>query len=297
MHTKRLPLVGVLVMVVAACSGGASPSASGGPGTSPPASPSPVVEGIAHPTGAKEVVLRYEEGGGFMMPAFIVTMAPIFTLYGDGTIVFRPQTDTFPEPVNGVTLDVPFKTGKLTEGQVQQLLEFAISEGGLGLAVKDQYDNPMVADAGTATFTLRADGQEKKVSIYALGMDDPQIPDRAIRAAFQRLAERLRAIDQGGAFPAAAYEPSGYRTFLMEGFAGQGGVAVSWPWPRIKASDFGMGGDEDAPAFPMRTMTPAEVEATGIEGASGGFNGLLVTGPDGKLYSFAARPLLPDETS
>jgi hypothetical protein len=297
MHTKRLPLVGVLAMVVAACSGASAPTSSGSPSASPASSPSPAVGEIDHPTGATDVVLRYEEGGGFLMPAFIVTMAPIFTLYGDGTIVFRPQTDTFPEPVNGVTREVPFKTGNITEAQIQQLLEFAISQGGLGLAVKDQYDNPMVADAGTATFTLRADGEEKKVSIYALGMDDPQVPDRAIRAAFQRLAERLRAIDQGGAFPAATYEPAGYRTFLMDGFAGDGVTAVSWPWPAIKTSDFFKGGDEDMPAFPMRTMTPAEIEATGVEDASGGFNGLLVTGPDGKLYSIAARPLLPDEES
>jgi hypothetical protein len=42
-------------------------------------------------------------------------------------------------------------------------------------------------------------------------------------------------------------------------------------------------------------MTPEEIEATGVTDAAGGFNGLLVTGPDGKLYSIAARPLLPDE--
>ena len=35
------------------------------------------------------MILRYEEGGGFMMAGFIATQAPIFTLYGDGTVIFR----------------------------------------------------------------------------------------------------------------------------------------------------------------------------------------------------------------
>ena len=49
----------------------------------------PAFGAIEHPTGPTDVVLRYEEGGGFVMPAFLATQAPHFTLYGDGTIVFR----------------------------------------------------------------------------------------------------------------------------------------------------------------------------------------------------------------
>ena len=38
-----------------------------------------------------------------------------------------------------------------------------------------EYDNPMVADAGTAIFTIRAGGLDKTVNVYALGLDDPNI--------------------------------------------------------------------------------------------------------------------------
>ena len=33
--------------------------------------------------------LRYEEGGGFMMAGFAATQIPHFTLYGDGTVIFK----------------------------------------------------------------------------------------------------------------------------------------------------------------------------------------------------------------
>jgi hypothetical protein len=300
MHKTRLPLVGAIVLLVAACTGtpAGNPGGSAPPAPSTPSSPSPEGGAIEHPTGAKDVILRYEEGGGFVMPAFLVTQAPIFTLYGDGTIVFRPQpADGGLAPEGGVIKEVPFRTARLSEDQIQLLLEFAISGGGLGLAVKDLYENPMIADAGTATFTIRAGGLDKQVGVYALGLDDPQVPDRALRVAFNRLAERLRTIDQGGSIPTEEYEPHAYRGVLLDGAGMQGPPPLAWPWPDIDISEFGMPGDEQGPVFPTRVMTPDEIAATGVTDGTGGFQGLLIDGPDGKLYAFAARPLLPDETS
>ena len=54
----------------------------------------------------------------------------------------------------------------------------------------------------------------------------------------------------------------------------------------------------DPNALPARrpaTLTAAEVEALGIDRSEGGFQGLTLTGPDGKFYSFSLRPLLPDD--
>jgi hypothetical protein len=44
-------------------------------------------------------------------------------------------------------------------------------------------------------------------------------------------------------------------------------------------------------------MTPAEIEELGIDGYEGGFQGMLMTGPDGKTYGFSLRPLLPEESA
>jgi hypothetical protein len=300
MPNHRLPLLALsTILLAAACSSGTvppsgSPSGSPSGGPSPTSAPTEDTGAIDHPTGAKDVILRYDEGPGFMMPAFVVSMVPPFTLYGDGTVVFRPSQDVLPEPVDGVIRNVPLRTARMSEDQIQQLLEFALSEGGLGVAVKDQYDNPMVADAGTAIFTIRAGDVDKTINVYALGQDAPEVPDREIRTKFMRLAERLQAIDQGGAIPTDVYAPQAYRGILMDG-AGMQGAAISWPWPNLKVSDFSMAGDEQGPAFPIRSLTPEEVSAIGVPDATGGFHSLLITGPDGKLYSFAARPLLPDE--
>ena len=43
-------------------------------------------------------------------------------------------------------------------------------------------------------------------------------------------------------------------------------------------------------------MTPEQVAQLGVTGYEGGFQNLVVTGPDGALYTLAVRPLLPGET-
>jgi hypothetical protein len=43
-------------------------------------------------------------------------------------------------------------------------------------------------------------------------------------------------------------------------------------------------------------MTPAEIDALGVTDYQGGFQGAILTGPDGKTYTFSLRPLLPDES-
>src|SRR6202008_3792792 len=44
---------------------------SGSPGSSAPPSAAPSIEGIDHPTGATDVVLQLEEGGGFVPIDFL----------------------------------------------------------------------------------------------------------------------------------------------------------------------------------------------------------------------------------
>jgi hypothetical protein len=253
------------------------------------------VAGLEHPTGKTDIVLRYEEGGGFVMPAFLASRTPIFTLYGDGTIVFQQYTEEAPPTLaNGAMGSFPLHIAKLTEEQMQEVLTFALTDGGLGIA-RAKYDNQMVADAGTASFTINAGGVDKTVEVYALGMDvDPNQPDALARMAFSKLADRLRDFDQKGAIPTDVYVPTSFRGTLIEG--GMGGAAIAWPWKDLKVTDF-VAPPADQGGFPKHTLTPGQVTALGIkaEDAAGGLQGINVQGPDGKLYSLAIRPLLPDE--
>jgi hypothetical protein len=249
---------------------------------------------IDHPAGATEVVLRFEEGGGFIPADFIATQAPTFTLYGDGTVVFRNATDTPPNHGDGVIRTAPFRVARLSEEQIQELLDRAINRGALGIA-RAHYDPGTIADAPTATFTLSAGSIRKTVSVVALGMEtQPGIDSRTL-AALADLGKLLRDFDATGSSGAVPYEPRSYRAQLRDA----GGVGATppqpWPWPTLALSDFQPPTDQPGGAFLRRVLSAAEVGALGFAGLQGGAQGLTLEGPDGKIYSLAVRPLLPDE--
>jgi hypothetical protein len=284
-----LPLAVVsLALVTAACaSGAAAPSGSVPPSASPP----PTVD---HPTGATDVVLRMAQGGGFMPIEFAATEAPLFTLYGDGRVVFQQKLDVFPEPdANGITRYQPWRVAQLDESQIEELLKFALAQGGLG-AARDDYTGGGIADAATTTFTIDGIGVKKTVAVYALGAETQE--DVEARKAFSVLADRLGDFDSGGTIESDAYVPAGYRAVLIEREGGAGPLPTAWPWPDLTLADFkadpnGAG----ATTFPHRTLTPDEIAPLGLGDVSGGAQGMVLAGPDGKQYSFVLRPLLPDE--
>ena len=287
-RARRLAAVTPLLLVLAACST-AGPTGTPGASAEPTTAPTPTLPaGIEHPTGAKDIVLRFEEGGGFVPIDFLATQAPSFTLYGDGTVVFRDPQATPPEPVGNVNRSVPFETIRLGEVGIQALLEQGLGPGGLGIAVGPYIGR--VADIPTATFTVNADGRTKQVSVSGLSPD--MHPENAlIVGQLARFADQLRTFGNGIAGE-EVYQPTAYRGVLSKVDQAAGAV-VDWPWPAIKPDDFVAGQNE----FLMsRTMTPAEVAVLGIQGIEGGMIGMSLQ-KDGKSYSFALRPLLPDETS
>jgi hypothetical protein len=310
MPKPNYPLVAVsiaLLIGLTACgpsTGTPVPSASGAPpssgpsaATSPSPSDAPSIAGIDHPTGATEVVVRVAQGGGFISPDFLASQAPDFSLFGDGRVVFQQKTDQFPEPgPDGITHNRPWRIAQLDEGQVQELLAFALGPGGLGTA-RESYIAGGVADAPDTTFTINAGGVAKVVVVNALGLDTVTGPDQAARAAFQSLAARLQDFDRGGTIASDAYAPTTYRGILSQRDPDPSIKAVKWPWPGIKPTDFAAPPDAGGGGISMarRAMSTEEVAALGLSDVTGGIQGLVLTGPDGKLYSLILRPLLPDE--
>ncbi len=300
MPTYRLPLaVMAIVLVAAACgsAGPASPPGSASPsGSSAPTVP-PSPEGVDHPTGATDVVLQLEEGGGFVPIDFLANQAPQFTLFGDGRVVFQQTVTVFPEPdANGITRSLPWRTAQLDAGQVDELMTFALGQGGLGSA-RDNYGMDGIADASSSNFTINAGGLAKLVNVYALGAEDPNTPDLVARRAFLVLATRLRDFDRGGTISTDVYLPAGYRAVLIEREGDLQSKPIAWPWPCLKVSDFkanvnAAGGSQ----LPHRTMNPDEVAALGLGDIPGGVQGVILAAPDGKTYALVMRPLLPSET-
>ncbi len=301
-RTRRLAtltLTPFLIVSFVACSSGAAPSAppSAAPSGAPASeAPSPSSAGaVEHKTGATDVLLRYEEGGGFMMAGYAASQAPIFTLYGDGTVIFRnPMLDVPPAQGSTMTFN-PLRTAKLSEEQIGELLTLALGEGGLA-AARPKYDNMMVSDASTAVFTIDAGGIKKAVSVYALGME-PQAgdPDTIAKTAFKKLADRLSDFDQGGSITTAVYEPEAYRASIIESPGMVAPDIIDWPWADLTVADFRSDADPNGLSFPHHTLTTDEVAKLGVKDFEGGFNGLVLRGSDDKLYTLALRPLLADD--
>ena len=276
------------VLLLAACAPGGTPGPSSGPSSGPSQQPTPTaVAGIEHPTGATDVVLRFEEGGGFVPIDFIATQAPSFTLYGDGTVVFRDAQANPPPAVGSIIRSVPFQTIRLDEEGIQALLEYALGPGGLGVAVGPYMSNAM--DIPTQTFTVNADGRTKQVTANGLAPDLYQPGDKLIIATLAKLADRLRTFGTNVAGE-STYTPTTYRGVLQKVDQAFGAVA-DWPWTDLEPSDFVSGVNE---FLSTRTLTPEQVALLAVPEMQGGMMGFYLK-KDGKLFSLAVRPLLPDE--
>jgi hypothetical protein len=168
----------VLTFGAAACGTIDKPPGGGGSGTTsssvpastsvPSSSSSTTLPAgaISHPTGAAEVVIQVSTGGGFVPIEYNYTMVPEFTLYGDGRIIVTgPVTMQYP----GAALP-NLQTTVVSEDVIQAMLA-AAKEAGLFQNGVD-YGQPGVADVGTTTITVAADGTAFKSQIYALGFED-----------------------------------------------------------------------------------------------------------------------------
>ena len=237
------------------------------------------------------------------MPTFAMIQLPFFSLYGDGTVIYRPASAPWPEQKAGEPLRFPpLQVATMTEDQLQVLLRDALGSGGLGVA-RDRYENNQVADAPTAVFTVNADGRQRRVSVYALGMaiDDsanpsPDAPILRVMAAF---AERLRNFDQevakGNATAAGLFVPTRFRASILEGGPGGDGPPRSWPWPTFGPEGFAVIDQEAGFAVPSRAISGLEMSLLGIKNPEGGISGISVRAPNGTVYGLGIRPLLPDE--
>lgn len=299
-------------LLLAACSGGLSPTATTPPATtgpsatpagSPATSPTAATGTIAHPVGAADLVLRFDEGGGFVMPTFAMIQLPFFSLYGDGTVIYRPAAAPWPEQKPGEPMRFPpLQVATMTEEQVQALLRDAMGGGGLGVA-RERYENNLVADAPTAVFTVNADGRQRRVSVYALGMvlDDPANthPDAAILGAMAAFAERLRNFDRevakGNGTAAGFYAPTRFRASILEGGPGGDGLPRPWPWPTFGPEGFTAVDQETGARFPSRVISGLEMSLLAVKNPEGGVSGISLRAPNGTVYGLGIRPLLPDE--
>ncbi len=268
------------------------PGATPRPTAEPPSIP---IGRIDHATGARDVVLRFDRGPDFAVGDLVGELfqpGPEFTLYGDGTVIFRNE-GTEPAPADGPMIrGRPFMIGQLDEEQVQSFLRFALAEGGLWDAC-ERYETQGDVDRATFdVFTIRAGGLNKRVDN---GGDGP----------FAALYDRLRNFESAAGIPRQVWVTDRFTGNLLDAsiFAniGEGLVpglaetgSVAWPWPGIAPADFvGLAEFQSG----RRVMSAAEAAVLGLSDKGGVVQRIYLRGPDQRLYYFSLWPMSPDETS
>jgi hypothetical protein len=182
---------------------------------------------IAHPTGATDVVLRVSSGGGFVAPQTSLRALPSFTLYGDDTVIVPGAViQIYPGPAI-----YPLVRSKLTEHQVQALLQRA---GQLGLLARGAIDyGDMgavgVSDAPTTTLVVNAAGMHVERQAYALGVATRgRLSARQIGAR-RALARFIAKLPEGPS--GAQYTPHAIAVYVgpFRGQAQPGAAPIVWP--------------------------------------------------------------------
>lgn len=286
-----VPAALATALLLAACGGSAGLSPTASPGTpAPPTSgeaspssgpPSLAPDQIQHPTGPTDVVLRVGLEGGFVMMESLMGRVPLFTLYGDGRVLLVPVEADL-DPIAAPVL----REVRLPEAEVQELLAFALGDGGLAAAREDYAG--MTIDAPSTVFEINTGEVAKRVVVNGLSEDPAQGPDAAAYRTFANLLSTLRAIPT-----AADHEAAGDVAVLAQTELGPGAPAAApWPWADLAPADFVQPADGSAVPFPTHVLTPEQRAAAGA-----GTGPLNLEGPDGKTYVVVIRPGLPEETA
>lgn len=274
-----------VALTAAACGGIGNDGTSGGTGGA---------DGIDHPSGSNEVVLRIAWEGGFVPVEMMLSRIPLWTLYGDGTLIVEgPQIEIYPP-----TLLPNLLTTRISEDGIQAILG-AARDAGL-MDGDASYPYPCVADAPTTVFTTTADGSTSVVSADALGATGP-CPDvdeeaRAALGDFQmRLGDLAGWLPTGAVGEEETYVPSEMSLYVAAYQPGGDFPQQPIEWPlATPLSSFGepvegTGGD-------LRCGVVNESDLDALLPDLQRANTLTPWVSDAQEYRLIARPLLPDES-
>lgn len=255
-------------------------------------------DGIEHPTSPNRLVLRVEQGGGFVPIEYALRDVPLFSLYGDGRIVTTgPQIAIYPGPA------LPnLVVTRISDEGIQAILRAARDAGLLG--PDRHYDHPGIADVHTTTFTVVAEGSRHVISAYALGVDDATglIPEdereaRRKLSDFQAKLSDLRSwLPQGSVGEESSFEFDELRIFVRQ---------ASWESPDegLEQPEIEWPLEEGLAGFGQE-LNDLEFRCGSVEGASlatllpvvQNANELTPWRDGAELYGLVFRPLLPDES-
>jgi len=286
MRNVRIMLaISVVVVFVTGCGGldGGGGGDDGGGGR------------VEHPTGADEVVLRWEYEGGFVPVEYELRRIPSWSLFGDGTIVVQgPMIEIYPPPAWPNLLAT-----RISEDGIQAILE-AAREAGL-MNGDASYDFPCITDMPSTVFTTDAGGQSSVVSAYALGQGQggacPGVDEeaRAALAEFQmKLGDLASWLPEGSVGEEEPFDLKELRVYVLpyQGDPELPQEPVEWPLS-TPLSDFGEQVPDQVQDMRCGVVSGSDLETLRTVGE--GTNELTPWSSDGTEFRLILRPLLPDE--
>lgn len=292
-------------VLVAACAGGALPSASSGPSAASPtpaasAAPSALPSGQPSTSGLLSalLVLRVEPVGGLIAPGFVRGQLPSISVFADGRIIVPGAISMiYPGP-----LVMPLFVESVGTAGAAAILKAAKDAG---LATADAtYPALGVADMPSTVITVVHDGTRTTTTFGALSpgaAQDAPPAERALRSAALALIDHLTAAGAywGATSASVPYEPAGYRVWASPGAPQASDPSlqrqpVAWPLSTPLAS---FGAPDPSGNQPTRVGD--------VVGADAALLGPVVTAATqitpfssaGTVYTLVVRPLLPDEVA
>ena len=286
MRTRRFALTVVAISLLSAACGRLNGSGAGGD--------SPSSESIEHPTGASDLVLRWETSGGFVNPVSLLGRVPSFSLYGDGTLITEgAQTEIYPGPALP-----PLLAQTISESGVQAILA-AAKDAGL-LNGNADYPYACVADVPDTVFTVNAGGRTSVVTATALGTggaacqgSDEQARDK-LTAFLSKLGDLAKWLPAGSVGDDHPYAPSALRIFVQPYRPDPSLTEKPVAWPGAQPLSSVDGTVEMPQGVSCGVVDGADAQA--VLKAAASANALTPWTSDGHRYSVVFRPLLPDES-
>ena len=260
------------------------------PHRQPPATPSRPTErrperepgtvgAIEHKTGADRRGPPLRRGRRVRDAGLLAAQAPIFTLYGDGTLIFRnPAMEALPA-VGSVMPLHPFRTAEAERGADPGPARIRARRGRPrgGPAEYQNIDGRRRLDRGLHGQRRRPERRSRSTRSGSSSTgtpDAPLAPQDSSEAARPPRRHRPGRRDHDRRLRARALSR---RSCSRASPAPR--TRSAWPWPDVKTADFVSNGDPNAFQLPARVMTAAGVEALGIEPFAGRLQGLPLTGP------------------
>ena len=183
-------------------------------------------------SGADDVVLQIQSGGGYVPEIDAMREYPDVVLYGDGRLVTAPDP-----PGLGTPVAPKLEVRQLDEEQVDDIAASAV-EAGLDEPLED-YGMPAITDQATTTFVFETAEEANEASVYGLGSEEDSEGDLtddqiAAREELGALLEEMRDPESAfGADEAPATEPFEPDAYVVLSQYVESGVPegppVSWP--------------------------------------------------------------------